>query len=58
MRVQRENRRCRVRRALPLAWIVLDHFHFVTLGNARVTDVRQRALREHLARRAVLGDGA
>ena len=43
---------------MPLARIVLDHFHLVMLGNARVTDVRQRALREHLARRAILIDPA
>ena len=35
-----------IRRALPQARIVLDHFHLVMLGNAMVTDVRQRALRE------------
>lgn len=40
-----------LRRALPRARIVLDHFHLVMLGNAVVTDVRQRALREHLGRR-------
>ena len=38
-----------LRRTLPHARIVLDHFHLVMLGNQVVTDVRQRALREHSA---------
>ena len=39
-----------IRRALPDARIVLDHFHLVMLGNAMVTDVRQRARREQQRR--------
>ena len=31
-----------IRRALPQARIVLDHFHLVMLGNKMLTDVRQR----------------
>jgi transposase len=42
-----------IRRALPDTRIVLDHFHLVMLGNAMMTDVRQRALREQQARRAM-----
>ena len=47
-----------IRRALPGARIVLDHFHLVMLGNAMVTDVRQRALREQLGRRGMKVDPA
>ena len=47
-----------IRRALPHARIVLDHFHLVMLGNAMVTDVRQRALREQLGRRGMKVDPA
>ena len=47
-----------LRRALPRARIVLDHFHLVMLGNKMVTDVRQRALREHLGRRGMTVDPA
>jgi transposase len=47
-----------IRRALPGARVVLDHFHLVMLGNAMVTDVRQRALREHLGRRGMKVDPA
>ncbi len=47
-----------IRRALPQARIVLDHFHLVMLGNAMVTDVRQRALREHQGRRGMKVDPA
>ena len=47
-----------IRRALPDARIVLDHFHLVMLGNAMVTDVRQRALREHFGRRGMKVDPA
>jgi transposase len=47
-----------IRRALPQARIVLDHFHLVMLGNAMVTDVRQRALREQQGRRGMKVDPA
>ena len=47
-----------IRRALPQARIVLDHFHLVMLGNAMVTDVRQRALREQQGRRGMNVDPA
>ena len=47
-----------IRRALPHARIVLDHFHLVMLGNAMVTDVRQRVLREQLGRRGMKLDSA
>lgn len=47
-----------IRRALPDARIVLDHFHLVMLGNAMVTDVRQRALREQQGRRGMKVDPA
>ena len=40
-----------IRRALPHAIIVVDHWHLVRLANAAVTDVRQRVAREHLGRR-------
>lgn len=35
-----------IRRAMPKARIVPEHFHLVMLGNQMVTDVRQRALRK------------
>ena len=47
-----------IRRALPEARIVLDHFHLVMLGNAMVTDVRQRVLREQQGRRGMKVDPA
>ena len=47
-----------IRRALPHARIVLDYFHLVMLGNAMVTDVRQRALREQQGRRGMKVDPA
>ncbi len=47
-----------IRRVLPQARIVLDHFHLVMLGNAMVTDVRQRALREQQGRRGMKVDPA
>ena len=47
-----------IRRALPHARIVLDHFHLVMLANAMVTDVRQRVLREQLGRRGMKVDPA
>lgn len=47
-----------IRRALPQARIVLDHFHLVMLGNQMVTDVRQRVLREQHGRRGMKIDPA
>ena len=47
-----------LRRALPHARIVLDHFHLVMLGNQMVTDVRQRSLREQQGRRGMKVDPA
>jgi transposase len=47
-----------IRRALPNARIVLDHFHLVMLGNSMVTDVRQRVLREQQGRRGMKVDPA
>lgn len=46
------------RRALPRTRIVLDHYHLVMLGNAMVTDVRHRALREQLGPRGMKVDPA
>jgi transposase len=40
-----------VRRALPHARIVVDHFHLVALANQAVTRVRQRITRDQLGRR-------
>ncbi len=40
-----------IRRALPHAIIVVDHWHLVRLANQAVTDVRQRVAREQLGRR-------
>lgn len=40
-----------IRRQLPHATIVVDHWHLVRLANAMVTDVRQRVAREQLGRR-------
>ncbi len=40
-----------IRRALPQATIVVDHWHLVRLANAVVTEVRQRVAREQLGRR-------
>jgi transposase len=47
-----------IRRALPDARIVLDHFHLRMLANQMVTDVRQRALREQQGRRGIKVDPA
>ena len=47
-----------IRRALPDARIVVDHFHLVMLGNQMVTDVRQRVLRETHGRRGMTVDPA
>ena len=43
--------RTAVRRALPHATIVVDHFHLVALANQAVTKVRQRVTRHQLGRR-------
>ena len=40
-----------IRRSLPHARIVLDHFHLVMLANKALTDVRQRVSREQHDRR-------
>ena len=47
-----------IRRALPDARIVLDHFHLVMLGNQMVTDAGQRVLREQQGRRGMRIDPA
>jgi len=40
-----------IRRLLPQATIVVDHWHLVRLANQAVTEVRQRVAREQLGRR-------
>jgi transposase len=50
--------RTAVRRALPHAVIVVDHFHLVALANQAVTRVRQRVTRERLGRRGRATDAA
>ncbi|MEJ7698106.1 MAG: transposase [Pyrinomonadaceae bacterium] len=40
-----------IRRLLPQATIVVDHFHLVRLANQMLTEVRQRVAREQLGRR-------
>ncbi len=45
-----------IRRALPHARIVLDHFHLVRSAITMVTDVRQRVLRKQHGRRRVKVD--
>jgi len=47
-----------IRRALPQATIVVDHWHLVRLANQVVTEVRQRAAREQLGRRGRTTDPA
>jgi transposase len=47
-----------VRRLLPQATIVVDHWHLVRLANQVVTDVRQRVAREQLGRRGRKPDPA
>ncbi len=47
-----------VRRALPHARIVLDHFHLVMLANKALTDVRQRVSHEQHDRRGRKHDPA
>jgi transposase len=45
-----------IRRALPSARIVVDHFHVVMLANKMVTDVRQRVSRDRHGRRGRKAD--
>jgi hypothetical protein len=47
-----------IRRALPKARIVLDHFHLVMLANKILTDVRQRVQHEQQGRRGMKVDPA
>jgi transposase len=47
-----------VRRLLPQATIVVDHWHLVRLANQAVTEVRQRVAREQLGRRGRKADPA
>ena len=47
-----------IRRALPNARIVLDHWHLVRLANQMVTEVRQRVQREQHGSRGTLADRA
>ncbi len=47
-----------IRRVLPQATIVVDHFHLVRLANQALTEVHQRAAREQLGRRGRKGDPA
>lgn len=47
-----------VRRLLPQATIVVDHWHLVRLANHMVTEVRQRVAREQLGRRGRTADPA
>jgi transposase len=47
-----------IRRALPQARIVLDHFHLVMLANKLLTDVRQRVQHEQQGRRGMKVDPA
>lgn len=47
-----------VRRLLPQATIVVDHWHLVRLANQMVTEVRQRVAREQLGRRGRTTDPA
>jgi transposase len=47
-----------VRRLLPQAVIVVDHWHLVRLANQAVTEVRQRVAREQLGRRGRRADPA
>ena len=47
-----------IRRSLPHARIVLDHFHLVMLANKALTDVRQRVSREEHDRRGRKQDPA
>ena len=47
-----------IRRLLPQAVIVVDHWHLIRLANQAVTEVRQRVAREQLGRRGRRADPA
>ena len=47
-----------IRRLLPQAIMVVDHFHLVRLANQMLTEVRQRVAREQLGRRGRKADPA
>jgi transposase len=47
-----------IRRALPDARIVVDHWHLIRLANQMVTEVRQRVQREQHGRRGTSADPA
>jgi transposase len=47
-----------IRRLLPGATVVVDHWHLVRLANQMVTEVRQRVAREQLGRRGRKADPA
>jgi transposase len=47
-----------IRRALPQATIVVDHFHLIRLANQALTEVRQRVAREQHGRRGRKPDPA
>ena len=47
-----------IRRVLPQATIVVDHWHLVRLANQAVTEVRQRVARQQLGRRGRKADPA
>jgi transposase len=47
-----------IRRLLPHATLVVDHWHLVRLANQMVTDVRQRVARQQLGRRGRTTDPA
>jgi transposase len=47
-----------IRRALPDARIIVDHFHLVLLANTMLTEVRQRVQRETQGRRGMTVDPA
>ena len=47
-----------IRRVLPNAALVVDHFHLVRLANQALTEVRQRVAREQLGRRGRKPDPA
>ena len=47
-----------IRRALPHATLVVDHWHLVRLANQALTEVRQRVVRERFERRGRKADPA
>ena len=47
-----------IRRLLPQATIVVDHWHLIRLANQALTEVRQRVAREQLGRRGRTADRA